>query len=406
MSEQTIDKDLDLPLMANVEDIRVQHYMMRLSFDFESDTVEGEAILFCIHLDHNAVKNPSFEFFLDCRHIDFTDVSQVLDIDKEKDMILSSFEPRKSLEMIKSCFQKQTSRLNFTTDPWSLRISRSDQQLHFPQVFRISWRTQNGAKSLMWRTDQKGNKCTFTAAAAVNNRSLFPCQEPPIGMKLGNNFLKLLQVVFLFFELAMASWQCLIRTSKKLTVLCTGDEDAVVNDGEHYFFTQMVLPMSTFAVAIGHWDMSTLVSPSLEKIPFKEEKQCRKLHEPYPCHVGKGDSGPLIKCRLFGPSELVSKVEKVFSLYLSASLKSSYELLGPHPFQKLDIVIIPRCFSGLGLASPNLMFVSQSLLLDSDCGMMIRISHEISHNWFGLLIGAKDWTEEWLTEVSFIFLSS
>lgn len=24
--------------------------------------------------------------------------------------------------------------------------------------------------------------------------------------------------------------------------------------------------------------------------------------------------------------------------------------------------------------------------------------HEIAHSWFGLVIGAKDWTEEWISE--------
>lgn len=30
--------------------------------------------------------------------------------------------------------------------------------------------------------------------------------------------------------------------------------------------------------------------------------------------------------------------------------------------------------------------------------MVVRIAHEISHSWFGLIIGALDWTEEWLSE--------
>ena len=30
--------------------------------------------------------------------------------------------------------------------------------------------------------------------------------------------------------------------------------------------------------------------------------------------------------------------------------------------------------------------------------MSIRIAHEIAHAWFGLLVGVKDWTEEWLSE--------
>ena len=30
--------------------------------------------------------------------------------------------------------------------------------------------------------------------------------------------------------------------------------------------------------------------------------------------------------------------------------------------------------------------------------MRVRLAHEISHAWFGLLVGAKDWSEEWLSE--------
>jgi aminopeptidase O len=45
------------------------------------------------------------------------------------------------------------------------------------------------------------------------------------------------------------------------------------------------------------------------------------------------------------------------------------------------------------------MFISQSVVMNSDLSMLVRLSHEISHNWFGLVIGAMDWTEEWLSEV-------
>lgn len=48
-------------------------------------------------------------------------------------------------------------------------------------------------------------------------------------------------------------------------------------------------------------------------------------------------------------------------------------------------------------SSPNLVFLSQSLL-SGDASMRVRLAHEISHAWFGLLVGAKDWCEEWLSE--------
>ena len=27
-----------------------------------------------------------------------------------------------------------------------------------------------------------------------------------------------------------------------------------------------------------------------------------------------------------------------------------------------------------------------------------RLCHELAHSWFGLAIGARDWTEEWISE--------
>lgn len=55
--------------------------------------------------------------------------------------------------------------------------------------------------------------------------------------------------------------------------------------------------------------------------------------------------------------------------------------------------------------SPHIIFLSQSVLSAGSpgseeslslCGS--RICHEISHSWFGLVIGARDWTEEWISE--------
>lgn len=71
-------------------------------------------------------------------------------------------------------------------------------------------------------------------------------------------------------------------------------------------------------------------------------------------------------------------------------------------------MIIPCLFP-----SPHIMFLSQSVLLDlaglglaqscfSLCGS--RLCHEIAHSWFGLVIGARDWTEEWISEGFATFL--
>ncbi len=139
----------------------------------------------------------------------------------------------------------------------------------------------------------------------------------------------------------------------------------------------MVLPMSTFAMAAGvAWDVLEVVSKDTALQRRTETRSNAKIdsrcdHDPYPCHVRRGDAGPVIPTRLAGPKKLLEEVARDWSAYLPACLEAARELLGPHPFQRLDVVILPRCFSGLGLASPNLIFVSQSLVLNGDGGMVV-----------------------------------
>lgn len=56
------------------------------------------------------------------------------------------------------------------------------------------------------------------------------------------------------------------------------------------------------------------------------------------------------------------------------------------------------------LCSPHIIFLSQSVLPGGShlCGT--RLCHEIAHSWFGLAIGARDWTEEWISEGFATFL--
>ncbi|XP_010187107.1 PREDICTED: aminopeptidase O-like, partial [Mesitornis unicolor] len=53
---------------------------------------------------------------------------------------------------------------------------------------------------------------------------------------------------------------------------------------------------------------------------------------------------------------------------------------------------------------PHIIFLSQSVLPGGRhlCG--VRLCHEVAHSWFGLAIGARDWTEEWISEGFATFL--
>ena len=95
--------------------------------------------------------------------------------------------------------------LEFKVDDWSIRISKNGCKtaFAFPRVVRLQYQTNARGRSLMWRKSSESMStkqtdsfpdCVFTPAANINNRSLFPCQEPPI---------------------AMATWQCVV-TSKSI----------------------------------------------------------------------------------------------------------------------------------------------------------------------------------------------
>lgn len=362
-------------------------------------------------------------------------------------------------------------QLCFHTDRWSLQVRKrgvaSPQE--FPRALRISYETRPTGGSVRWTKDQDNRSCVYTAGSPINNRALFPCQEPPV---------------------AMSTWQAAVWAPSECVVLMSGEEQAVPSQDTTTglliwtCYVTMPMPASTFALAVGHWHQVTSALPSaLEKDRTdtvdtdKPGAGCSVWTEPGPaCGLGKcssdvaqnstlqtvsggqttrshfafchssledetlaltdysgtvddgiscshGDypcrfteqsarSQRVIPHRVFAPVCLLQKAQTVLTL-LSHCLAAAHRVLGVHPFSRLDVLIVPAGFSSLGMASPHIMFLSQSVLLDlaglglaqscfSLCGS--RLCHEIAHSWFGLVIGARDWTEEWISEGFATFL--
>ncbi|XP_057354481.1 aminopeptidase O isoform X4 [Manis pentadactyla] len=221
---------------------------------------------------------------------------------------------REQLDYYALCSQAPgCGELLFDTDTWSLQIRKSGVQTatDFPHAIRIRYRTKPQGRSVMWTSDQSGRPCVYTMGSPINNRALFPCQEPPV---------------------AMSTWQATVRAAASFVVLMSGENStrpAQLQEGclsWHYYVT-MPMPASTFTIAVGSW-----AEMKLETCP----------------------SSNLETESSFSPSEA-------------------------------DF-------------SPHIIFLSQSVLTGMRhlCGT--RLCHEIAHAWFGLAIGARDWTEEWLSE--------
>ncbi|XP_062496237.1 aminopeptidase O isoform X2 [Pezoporus occidentalis] len=293
--------------------------------------------------------------------------------------------------------------LLFTTGTWSLEIRKSGVQTptDFPHAIRIWYKTKPEGRSVTWTTDQSGRPCVYTMGSPINNRALFPCQEPPI---------------------ALSTWQASVRTAADFVVLMSGENSAEpvqLQEGimSWYYYVTMPMPASTFTIAVGCWQevkqqgftaaiqTNTKFSLPSSQADFRwHEEICG--HVEYPCRFQDPAARleAVIPYRVFTPHCLMECCEEYLLQLIPQCLSAAYTTLGTHPFSRLDVLIVPSNFSSLGMASPHIIFLSQSVLSGGSqlCGT--RLCHEIAHAWFGLAIGARDWTEEWLSEGFATFL--
>ncbi|NXE38216.1 AMPO Aminopeptidase, partial [Ptilorrhoa leucosticta] len=295
--------------------------------------------------------------------------------------------------------------LLFSIGTWSLEIRKSGIQTpaDFPHAIRIWYKTKPEGRSVTWTTDQSGRPCVYTMGSPINNRALFPCQEPPI---------------------ALSTWQASVRTAAGFVVLMSGENSAEpvqLQEGifSWYYYVSMPMPASTFTIAVGCWqevkqqsfkqtaaiETNTEFSLPSSQTDFRwHEEVCD--HVEYPCRFQNPDARlqAVIPYRVFAPWCLMESCEEYLLRLIPQCLSAAYATLGTHPFSRLDVLIVPSNFSSLGMASPHIIFLSQSVLPGGShlCGT--RLCHEIAHAWFGLAIGARDWTEEWISEGFATFL--
>ncbi|XP_054142059.1 aminopeptidase O isoform X3 [Melozone crissalis] len=295
--------------------------------------------------------------------------------------------------------------LLFSTGTWSLEIRKSGIQspADFPHAIRIWYKTKPEGRSVTWTTDQSGRPCVYTMGSPINNRALFPCQEPPT---------------------ALSTWQASVRTASGFVVLMSGENSAEpvqLREGilSWYYYVSMPMPASTFTIAVGCWQEvkqqsfkqkaaigtnTEFSSPSSQTDLRWHEEICG--HVEYPCRFQNPAARlqAVIPYRVFAPWCLMESCEEYLLHLVPQCLSAAYATLGTHPFSRLDVLIVPSNFSSLGMASPHIIFLSQSVLPGGShlCGT--RLCHEIAHAWFGLAIGARDWTEEWISEGFATFL--
>ncbi|XP_062966749.1 aminopeptidase O isoform X2 [Cynocephalus volans] len=303
---------------------------------------------------------------------------------------------REQLDYYARCSQAPgCGELFFDTNTWSLQIRKTGAPTatDFPHAIRIWYKTKPEGRSVTWTSDQSGRPCVYTMGSPINNRALFPCQEPPV---------------------AMSTWQATVRAAASFVVLMSGENSAKpaqLREGllSWYYYVTMPMPASTFTIAVGCWtevkpetcssnDLATEGPFPPSEADFRYADVCG--HMEYPCRFqnASATTQEIIPYRVFAPSCLSGACQETLLRLIPPCLSAAHSVLGTHPFSRLDVLIVPANFPSLGMASPHIIFLSQSALTGMShlCGT--RLCHEIAHAWFGLAIGARDWTEEWLSE--------
>lgn len=88
------------------------------------------------------------------------------------------------------------------------------------------------------------------------------------------------------------------------------------------FEMNVSLPCSTLALAIGWFECRETSTVALSSV---------------------------IKCRLFSADKLVNEASEELLPRCAQYVSAACELLGPYPFTRMDLVILPRCFACMGL---------------------------------------------------------
>lgn len=357
-------ENMDLPLSSLKSDYKVEHYQIRLDCQLEQHCFFGEVYVFLTY------SGPGSLLVLDIKDLLVTSVEEIEATEEEICTILSCFEQRKNHQQLLYWGEKKSKHsLTPILESWCVKIEIPKRKR---TVVLFQYETKPEGCSVSWFLDDDGNECCLTTGSLVNNRTLLPCQDAPT---------------------LMATWQLLLKVPEGFNAITTGDDVGHVTSAGNYFYTTMLLPISTLAIAIGKWQCTQIVLEKDGITPDDRFVECR--HTYYPCPYATADlAGPTIPCRVFHSSSINPSI---LQSYLPTAIETVYRVLGRHVIPKLDFIIIPQTVACLGFASPGLILISPSVLYGRT-PMLSRIGHEISHSWFGINIGPKNWGEEWISE--------
>ncbi|WP_394147545.1 M1 family metallopeptidase [Shewanella atlantica] len=211
---------------------------------------------------------------------------------------------------------------------------------------RVHYLTSPEAQGLQWlspeQTSGKKLPFLFSQSQPINARSWIPLQDTPKAR--------------ITFEAEVT-----VPVGMRAVMSALNDADAGLN-GRFSFAMEKPMPTHLLAIAVGE--------------------------------LGFGKIGA--RTGVYAEPELLDAAVKEFE-DTEQMVEIAESLLGPYPWGRYDMIVLPPSFPFGGMENPRLAFITPTLIA-GDKSLVSTVAHELAHSWTGNLVSNATWRDLWLNE--------
>ncbi|MEC4726457.1 M1 family metallopeptidase [Shewanella sp. D64] len=210
----------------------------------------------------------------------------------------------------------------------------------------IHYVTSANAEGLQWltpeQTSSKKLPFLFSQSQPVNARSWIPLQDTPKAR--------------ITFEASVT-----VPLGMRAVMSAMNDATATLN-GEFTFSMEKPIPTHLLAIAVGE--------------------------------LAFGQIGP--RTGVYAEPLVLEAAVKEFE-DTETMVEIAESLLGPYPWGRYDMLVLPSSFPFGGMENPRLAFMTPTLIA-GDKSLVSTVAHELAHSWTGNLVSNATWRDLWLNE--------
>ncbi|WP_108945954.1 M1 family metallopeptidase [Shewanella halifaxensis] len=306
--------------------------------------------------------NHDYHSFANSEQVKVTHLSLLLDVDFAEKQLVGQVElqlefiDKKTTELwldsrdllIEAVFGNGEQQLEYSIDKHDVTLGQrlNIQLLPATQSVTIRYRTSVNAQGLQWLTPQqtsgKSLPFLFSQSQPINARSWIPLQDTPK---------------------ARITFDAVITAPKGMRVVMSALNDAEAElVGQFTFSMEKPMPTHLLAIAVGELAFAKLGS----------------------------------RTGVYAEPEIIDSAATEFE-DTESMVEVAESLLGPYPWGRYDMIVLPPSFPFGGMENPRLAFMTPTLIA-GDKSLVSTVAHELAHSWTGNLVSNATWRDLWLNE--------